>query len=118
MEIENQPKFYCEQCNFKCDFQVFYDRHLKTNKHINGKITRVHTKPRVKKDPIIYTCEKCDFTSTHLYNYKTHILNNHSSNEDKKKEFPYYCECCNIGIFAESVFNKHLLSKKHVMKSK
>ncbi len=117
--MENKDSFfYCEKCDFKCKYEVYYERHLKTGKHLNGKITKIHTKERIKKDHIIYKCEKCDFTSNHLYNFKTHVLNNHSSVEDKKKEFPYYCECCNIGIFAETVYNKHLLSKKHLMKSK
>lgn len=108
-------KFYCEKCNFKCDFQVYYERHLKTGKHLNGKITKIHTK---KKDPLIHKCEKCEFTSTHFYNFKTHVLNYHSSIEERKKEYPYYCECCDYGIFSIDNYNKHLLTKKHIIKSK
>jgi hypothetical protein len=111
-------KFYCEKCNFKCDFQVYYERHLKTGKHINGKITKIHKKERIKKDAVIHKCEKCEFTSTHFYNFKTHILNYHSSIEERKKEYPYYCECCDYGIFSIDNYNKHLLTKKHIIKSK
>lgn len=111
--LEDDSKFYCKECNYKCKFEYLYNRHLKTNKHINGKITRVHT-----KEPINYKCEKCDFVSNHIYNYKTHILNNHSTLEERKKEFPYYCELCDYGIFSKDLFDKHLLTKRHFMKSK
>ena len=64
-EEEIHLKFYCEKCNYKCDFKAYYERHLKSGKHINGKITKVHTKERkerVKKtpNPTIHKCEKCE----------------------------------------------------------
>lgn len=42
------------------------------------------------------------------------MLNNHSSLEEKKKEFTYYCEVCNYGIFNKDNYDKHLLTKKHL----
>ncbi len=45
------------------------------------------------------------------------MLNNHSTEEEKKKEFSYYCEICKIGMYAETIYNKHLISKKHIRKS-
>ncbi len=115
LELENKKEYYCEKCNFKCKFNVYYERHIKTSKHINGKILK--KKNEKKKEKKIYECEKCKFTSEHLYNYKTHILNNHSSEEEKKQEYSYYCEICKIGMYAETIYNKHLLSKKHIRKS-
>ncbi len=112
---EENLKFYCEKCNYKCNYKAHYEQHLKSGKHINGKITKIHTK---KKDPIIHKCEKCEFTSTHFYNFKTHVLNYHSSIEERKKEYPYYCEFCDYGIFSIDNYNKHLLTKKHIIKSK
>ena len=112
---ESDLKFYCEKCNYKCKFEYLYNRHLLSGKHINGKIIRIHTN---KKEKLIHKCEKCDFTSTHFYNFKTHILNYHSSIEKRKKEYPYYCECSDYGIFSIDNYNKHLLTKKHIIKSK
>jgi hypothetical protein len=117
IHIEENNNFYCEKCNFKCKYKFYYDRHLTTSKHINGKIIRKTNNDKIKNIKK-YTCEKCDFISTHLYNYKTHLLNNHSTEEEKQKEFPFYCICCKIGLFAETLYNKHLLSKKHLRKSK
>ncbi len=117
-ECENDLKFYCEKCDYKCKFEYLYNRHLQSGKHINGKIIRIHTKKQIKKIPITHKCEKCEFTSTHFYNFKTHILNNHSSIDERKKQFPYYCECCDYGIFSKDNFDKHLLKKRHLTKSK
>lgn len=117
-KIENGSKFYCEKCNYRCNYKAHYDQHLKSGKHLNGKITKIHTKERIKKEPIIYKCEKCEFTSNHIYNFKTHVLNNHSNVEERKKEFPYYCECCDYGIYSKDLFDNHLLKKRHIMKSK
>ena len=67
---------------------------------------------------ITHQCEKCDYNSTtHIYNFKTHVLNNHSTLEEKKAGFTYYCECCDYGIFSKDNFDKHLLSKKHIRRS-
>ncbi len=114
----NNTTFYCEKCNYRCKYRSHYEQHLKSGKHLTGKITKIHTKERIKKEKKIHQCEKCEFTSTHIYNFKTHLLNNHSTVEEKKKEYPYYCECCDYGIFSKDSFDKHLLTKKHYMKSK
>ena len=37
---------------------------------------------------------------------KLHILNNHSSIEEKKKGFKYYCETCNYGVINEKKYNQ------------
>lgn len=113
--IQNKKNYYCEKCNYECKFKVYYERHIKTGKHINGIITK--KKYEIKKEKKIYSCEKCNFTSEHLYNYKTHMLNNHSTEEEKKKEYSYYCVICKIGMYAETIYKKHLLSKKHLTKS-
>ena len=47
---------------------------------------------------------------------KLHILNNHSSVEEKKNGFKYYCKICNIGYFIEHKINAHLETTKHKIK--
>ena len=49
---------------------------------------------------------------------KLHILNNHSTREEKKKGFKYYCEYCDMGTFAKFIYNKHIKTKKHKNKEK
>jgi hypothetical protein len=46
-------------------------------------------------------------------NFMTHKLNNHSTKEERKKEFKYYCEACDFGVFTESSYEKHKNSLRH-----
>ena len=45
---------------------------------------------------------------------KLHILTNHSTKEDRKKEMKYYCDKCDFGTNAEVLFNRHLETQKHI----
>jgi hypothetical protein len=114
---DEKKEYICEKCNFKCKFISEYERHTKTGKHINGMVIRKkYERKKGKKEKIVYVCEKCNFSSTHLYNYKSHMLNNHLTEEEKKKEFKYYCNHCKIGMYAETTYNCHLKSKKHLIR--
>jgi hypothetical protein len=44
---------------------------------------------------------------------KVHILNNHKTEEDRKNEYSHYCDICDFGTNAESIFKKHIDSGKH-----
>ncbi len=43
----------------------------------------------------------------------THILNNHSTKEEKKLKYNYYCEYCDYGSFSKPLYEKHIKSNKH-----
>jgi hypothetical protein len=42
---------------------------------------------------------------------KLHCLNHHSTKEERKKEFKFYCDECNYGSFIQSLFKIHLETK-------
>lgn len=42
---------------------------------------------------------------------KLHYLNHHSTKEERKKEFKFYCDECNYGSFIHSLFKIHLETK-------
>ena len=44
---------------------------------------------------------------------KTHKLNTHSNKEERKKEFIYYCEKCDVGTFAKIIMENHKKTQKH-----
>lgn len=48
---------------------------------------------------------------------RVHILTQHSTPEERKKQFKYYCECCDFGTLGEVLYNRHLETKKHNEKS-
>ena len=103
-------KFFCEKCNYGTDNKYVFAKHLETIFHKTGEKKR-------KSNKVIYKCEKCDYETTKNNNYKNHLLNNHSTKEERQKEFKYYCNDCNFGIFNEKLYNNHLKTKKHESRS-
>ena len=64
-----------------------------------------------------FKCEICNlYTTNQQTNLKLHILNNHKTKEERKNEFPYYCELCDSGCMEEKLYKKHLETKKHKKK--
>ena len=109
--MDQKKTKHCEKCDntFKCHAK--YLIHCETELHKTGKRkTRAN-----KKEDII--CSICNiYTTRQTSNMKLHILNNHSSSEEKKKEYKHYCESCDVGYFIEDKYNKHLATQKHKIK--
>ena len=109
--MDNNKTKYCEKCNktFKCHAK--YIIHCETELHKTGKRkTRTDKKEELK-------CSICNlYTTKQQTTLKLHILNNHSSIEEKKKEYKYYCEYCDIGYLVEHKINTHLNTLKHKIK--
>ncbi len=45
------------------------------------------------------------------------MLNNHSTIEERKKQFSYYCDDCDFGVYIKSSYDKHIKTNKHKMRS-
>lgn len=106
-------KYLCEKCNYNTNSASAFWKHKKSVQHLN-----LERKPR--KDKVItepFKCEKCNFESTKEINYKSHMLNNHLTKEEREKEFLFYCKTCDFGVFTKSCYDKHIETKKHKMKS-
>jgi hypothetical protein len=101
-------RFSCEKCKFFTNSKTAFNNHCITGKHLTGE-----RKVRCDKQSIDQ-CPQCDFKSKNITNMKSHILNNHKTKEDRKKEFKYYCEMCDFGSFIETSFDIHKKSKKHI----
>jgi len=43
-----------------------------------------------------------------------HKLNEHSTVEEREKEFKYYCKKCDYGTISKDLFNKHQQTQKHI----
>jgi len=68
----------------------------------------------MRKDvKINYKCELCDYENVNKNNYLTHKLNNHSTKDQRKITFKYYCDKCDFGVFTESMINQHNETKRH-----
>lgn len=99
-------KYYCEKCDYGADFKDAINKHNRSVIHLTGKRWK-------KNNKISYKCSKCDYGSSTESHTLMHKLNNHSTKEERKKEFKYYCDKCDIGTFIEKVYKKHIESSKH-----
>ena len=101
--------YTCEKCSFNASTLQMYNRHILTGKHINGHITRT------KKEIQPLTCTICNnYKTINSFNMQTHVLNHHSTSEERKEKYPYYCDVCDFGVFSEASINKHIQTKKHI----
>lgn len=113
MSVVKTTKIYsCDKCHYQTHLLDSYKKHCKTGMHQTGK-----RKPRSDKLADNYKCDKCDYITSTKLNLKTHILNNHSTKEERKNGFKFYCDNCDMGVFTESSFKVHLNTKKHKMKT-
>lgn len=103
-------KYICDKCNFITINKTSFETHCQTNLHKMGK-----RKERSDKKEL-YKCVKCNYKTKSERNYQVHILNNHASNDERKKGFKYYCEECDFGINYEPKFVIHKNSLKHKRK--
>jgi hypothetical protein len=109
MESKPTPKFICDKCDYKCDYPAHWAQHIESAKHLNdGK-----RQPRCDKilDP---HCSLCDYKTNNSGCMKTHQLTKHSTVEERKQGFKFYCDKCDFGTFAEILFTRHLETKKHI----
>ena len=44
---------------------------------------------------------------------KKHRLNEHSTIEEREKEFKFYCICCDFGTFLKQTYEIHNNTNKH-----
>ncbi len=107
MEEEEKFKFTCEKCDYKCNYQSQWNNHINTELHLTGQRKK---RSDFKEDT---KCEKCDYKTRNIVTMKKHILNKHSSLEERKKGFKYYCEFCDFGTFSKDTIDVHNNSEKH-----
>jgi len=108
MEDNNQVfKYICESCNFKCNYESQWNKHIITELHLTG-----HKKKRSDSQGP-YICEKCNKKTKNMNALKQHNLNEHGTLEEREKDFKYYCKLCDFGSFSKNIYENHIISDKH-----
>ena len=102
-----EHKYNCEKCNYFTSTKQMYDRHLNTEKHKTGK-RKTHSNKKYPEE-----CEKCDYKPNSNRDYIQHKLIFHSTKEERKIGFKFYCDKCDFGTQISKVFDTHLNSNKH-----
>jgi hypothetical protein len=107
-------KYYCEKCKYGTNLQQSIKQHNESEYHKTG--IRTRKKKELLKEKVIFKCSDCNFESAIQNNYLTHKLNNHSTKEERKEQFKYYCDLCDFGVFTLSCFDQHKETIKHKYK--
>lgn len=107
-ENNNKYKFVCEKCNYKCKFESHWNNHINTELHKTGQ-RKIRSD---LKEP--FKCDKCDYKTKNITTLKQHKLNEHSTIEEREKEFKFYCKICDLGSFSKDIFENHNKSEKHI----
>jgi hypothetical protein len=100
-------KFICDKCDYKCNFISQWNNHCERESHKTGKRKTRTDKKEVGK------CKDCDYNTTNYTNMLKHILNKHSTREERKEKFKFYCELCDFGSFSKDTIEVHNNSEKH-----
>ena len=101
-------KYYCEKCKYGTDIRYSLIQHNNTELHKTG--SRGKKQIKVKEE---FNCNECNYKSLNKNNYLTHKLNNHSTKEERKQQFKFYCDTCDFGVFTETSFNNHKETIRH-----
>ena len=110
MDTDNKEisyKYVCDKCEYKCNYDSEWLKHCNTELHKTG----IRKKRSDIKDPI--KCNDCLYSTKNKTMMKQHKLNEHSTKQERKKEFKFYCECCDFGTFSKDLFEKHNNTDKH-----
>jgi hypothetical protein len=108
MDEKELYKYSCEKCKYGTNALSSWTRHINSGLHLEGhRLTRCDKK-------LLDKCPSCNYTTKSNIAMESHILNNHSSKDERKKKFKCYCEYCDFGTFSEEHYKtKHLNTKKH-----
>ena len=104
MEEQKINKYICEKYNFKCNIASTSKYNITSNRY----------KKSDYKEPI--KCDYCNYETKNITTLKMHKLNNHSTIEEIKKEFKYYCSYCDFGCLYKNFMIKHNKTIKHKYK--
>jgi len=96
-------KYFCDKCKYGTNIKHSLLHHNKTILHITGERGKKQTKE--KKE---YKCDKCEYKSTNKNNHLTHVLNNHSTKEEKKS-----LNIIVIIVILEYLQNQHIKNIKY-----
>ena len=104
---EEQYKYICEKCKFKCNYKSVWEKHIETELHKTGKKKKRSNCVELRK------CEQCEYITKQKGTMKVHFLSAHADLETREKEFKYYCKLCDFGTFTKTNFDNHNKSDKH-----
>ena len=83
--MEFNLKYHCVKCNLYFNYKSFYDKHIISNKHIDGKRKERNDK-KDNKERTIHKCLLCNYENKNIQNYKNTLFKKSLYNRTKKKK--------------------------------
>ena len=102
----NPFKFHCLPCDYHTNKVCNLYTHLRSQKHdlqINNKV----------KEKKMNYCQFCPYKTHRPYCLKIHTFTQH---ENKKKEYKFNCDICNIGYDSIENYENHIQCNQHIKK--
>ena len=99
MSENDKYKYYCNLCDHGSNSNSDFLKHTKSKKHERGGL----------KQKI---CLICNHECFNHWNLKQHILTQHSTIEERRKQ-KYYCDICDTVFFSKLYMETHMKGKKH-----
>lgn len=86
-----QKILHCHYCSFNTSNKHNFEKHLSTKKHLNNLSQMVDVLDEIQSSPINY--------------------------QEVQPEINLYCDCCKVGFVSNKDLERHLSTKKHLIKS-
>lgn len=103
----SNKKYECKKCNFSCDFNSQWQKHIETELHKTG------FKKKRSDIKELYKCTDCMYETKNVTMFTQHKLVKHGTKEERKQKCKYYCEYCDMGTFSKVMYETHINSNKH-----
>jgi len=107
-ETENNFPYYCQTCDYGCRYPAHWKQHCESKRHLNDGQRQSRSDKKFTGQ-----CDQCSFNTYQPTNLKLHYLNHHAGQDERKKEFKYYCQSCDYGSFVKRLYQIHLDTKHH-----
>jgi hypothetical protein len=101
-----QPKFYCDDCDYKCSKKFLWSQHLETAKHLKAKSSNSPANKANEK----YVCSKCNIMFKHQSSYCRHKKKcQHNSVKNNCEDANSDNDEISLSINEEDISNKELI---------
>lgn len=100
---ERFEKYTCKICDVECHTLYDFDKHQKTQRHINK-----------VDDPLL--CKTCNIRCSSKTDFETHLATKKHKRLSEGPSLNLECSTCNIKCLSQAQMKKHLETKKHLKK--
>ncbi len=120
LELNFTGKSFTNFNNLKTFLEIFpnykfYSSHeSKQNLSNSSNLANNVVKDKILSQNKRFCCNSCNYKTDVKITFINHTLAKHSTPEQRRLKYPYYCAKCDIGAMSPSIFETHCLSQTHL----